>query len=156
MDARHLLEGMTARGFAVSLEGEQLAVSPKSGLTPKLRDALKAHKRELVSLLSHGNPFAQGAGTPSVADAKPQPRGLPLGADAPPDAPTNADENRSRLNRLEGVLGTEGAARAIWRAAYDLERTQAGFWALLGRESRHTLAICAACLDNKIDPLECL
>jgi len=133
MDARHLLEGMAARGFAVSLEGEHLAVSPKSRLTPKIRDALKAHKPELVSLLQCGNPFA------------------PRGADAPPDA---LDESRQRLARLEKALGTEGAARAIFRAAYDLERKQAGFWALLGRESRHELAICAALLDNGLDPLE--
>jgi len=126
MDARHLLEGMAARGFAVSLEGEHLAVSPKSRLTPKMRDALKAHKPELVSLLSHGNPFAQGIGGAFVA--KPKPRGLPVGADE---------------------LGeTRAACRAIYAATRHIEARNPRFWRRLNASERHALAVCVALLGE--------
>ncbi len=126
MDAQHLLEGMAARGFTVALEGEHLAVSPKSGLTPKLRDALKAHKSELVSLLSHGNPFAQGIGGASVA--KPQPRGLPVGADE---------------------LAEHGAAcLAIAAAAWHIEARNPHFWRRLKASERHALAVAFALLGE--------
>jgi hypothetical protein len=145
MDARHLLEGMAARGFAVSLEGEHLAVSPKSGLTPKLRDALKAHKSELVALLAHGNPFAQPDVPPledAPPDARPQPKAQPL------------DENRNRLNRLESLLGSENAAGAIYAATQHIKARNPDFFRQLKRESRHELAICAALLDNGLEPDE--
>lgn len=143
MDARHLLEGMAARGFTVALEGEHLAVSPKSGLTPKLRDALKAHKSELVSLLSHGNPFAvrvdaQGAGAVSGAPpgALEALRGVPIGAD-----------------ELEE---TGAACRAIWRAARHIEARNPTFWRRLDASDKHALCVAFALLDAGLLPDETL
>jgi hypothetical protein len=151
MNARTLLETIEARGGVASVKRGQngaavLNVAPSS-LARDLLSHLKAHKPELVALLAHGNPFA----APS-SDAQSDAPALELARpDASPDA---LDESRQRLARLEKALGTEGAARAIFRAAYDLEREQAGFFALLGRESRHALSVCVACLDNDLDPKE--
>ncbi len=114
MNAQQLLEGMVARGFAVSLNGEHLAVSPKSSLTPEMRDALKAHKSEIVSLLSHGNAFA-----PSVADA-------------PQDAPDfGASREAARLELAHAILESRrpsggfdfGKVRPYWHAANELTGT---------------------------------
>jgi len=133
MDAWHLLEGMAARGLSVSLEGEHLAVSPKSYLTPKLCDALKAPKSELVSLLQCGDPFAL-----AVANAPP---------DAPEEHAQNIEKARLRLKRLDKLGGSAGAGRAICRASRRLEGEQGDFWRRLSASERHTLAVCAALLD---------
>jgi len=124
-DAPHLLATLRGRGVLVATDGEKLLLDAPRGVLADLLPNLQRFKPALLELLS--------------------------GADALPDA---LEASRLRLSRLEGVLGTEGAARAIFRAAYNLERTQAGFWALLGRESRHTLSVCFACLENGLDPLE--
>ncbi len=145
MNAQRLLEGMVARGFAVSLEGEHLAVSPKSRLTPKIRDALKAHKPELVSLLQCGNAFALGAFALG-------------GADAPAERVGSIEEARERLNRLEAAKGTAGACRSIWRASRRLERgpNTKALWRQMNASDRRVLAVCGALLDCGLDPDETL
>jgi len=73
---------------------------------------------------------------------------------APPGAPPQPlDENRNRLNRLESLLSSEGAAGAIYAVARHIEARNPDFWRQLRRESRHELAICGALLDNDLDPL---
>ncbi len=136
MDAWHLLEGMAARGLSVSLEGEHLAVSPKSYLTPKLCDALKAHKSELVSLLQCGDPFAVANAPPDAPEEH-----------APEEHAQNIEKARLRLKRLDKLGGSAGASRAICRASRRLEGEQGDFWRRLSASERHTLAVCAALLD---------
>jgi hypothetical protein len=74
----------------------------------------------------------------------PQNPPLSCGSDAKPQP---LDENRNRLNRLESLLGSEGAAAAVVAAARHIEARNPDFWRRLKKESRHELAICAALLD---------
>ncbi len=135
MNAPQLLETLTSRGAVVSFDGGTLWVKPRDVLTPALRDEVRRLKPELVSLLQHGNVFAQGAVAASVADASPD------------EHAQSIEEARERLTRLESARGMAGACRSIWRASRRLECERPGLWRRLNASDRHALAVCVALLD---------
>src|SRR5262245_63434904 len=49
--AVELLEGLRRRGFALAPEGDSLRITPSSRLSPELRQAIRAHRAELLALL---------------------------------------------------------------------------------------------------------
>ncbi len=51
MQAQALLSTLGEKGITVRHDGDQLAVGPKSRLTPELREELRDHKLELLTLL---------------------------------------------------------------------------------------------------------
>ena len=51
MQAQALLSTLGEQGITVRHDGDQLAVGPKSRLTPELREELLSHKPELLTLL---------------------------------------------------------------------------------------------------------
>jgi hypothetical protein len=70
MGARDLLEDLLGAGLSLRLDGEQLIVAPRDQLTEQLRTAIRAHKADLVALLTptEANEDAS-AGQTQAADA---------------------------------------------------------------------------------------
>ena len=52
MNAHHLIRDLQSRGIVLKLEGESLTLKPKSALTPDLVETIKAHKAQLIAVLS--------------------------------------------------------------------------------------------------------
>ena len=57
--AVELLTDLRERGLRLRAEGERLLVAPKGALTPEIRDALVAHKSEILPLLQAQDPEVQ-------------------------------------------------------------------------------------------------
>jgi hypothetical protein len=55
MNAARLLSNLTGQGFALSVEGERLIVSPSSRLNETVRAEIRTHKAELLTLLLAAN-----------------------------------------------------------------------------------------------------
>jgi tubulysin polyketide synthase-like protein len=55
MHADTLIESLSTRGFTIRAEGDAVKVSPSSALTAEDRQAIKAHKAELLNLLTSGH-----------------------------------------------------------------------------------------------------
>ena len=56
MTPQHLLSELHTRGIALTLNGDQLIVTPASRLTDSDRVAIRTHKPMLLGLLKHGGP----------------------------------------------------------------------------------------------------
>jgi hypothetical protein len=70
MSAKVLLDTLQRMGFALSADGDTLWVSPSHGLTEDLRARIRAHKEELIGLLtSSAGPAAPEADEWSTAPA---------------------------------------------------------------------------------------
>ena len=98
MDARTLLENLTRRGVRLTAEPPKLVAEPSDLLTDEDRQAVRAHKADLLGLLA----------PQPAADAKP---GVPAAADD-----DSAGEALAILLRLQGYTLPAGrlpAARAI-------------------------------------------
>lgn len=67
--AAQVLAELTAHGLRVRAEGDRLALSPPSALTPEPRERALAHKRELLAMLASG---------PSVERGEPLSSGLAI------------------------------------------------------------------------------
>ncbi len=70
MNALLLLETLASRGAVVSFDGATLWVKPREVLTDELRGEVRRLKPELVSLLEHGDRFAEV--TPPAAHPAPR------------------------------------------------------------------------------------
>lgn len=57
--AAELLTDLRERGLKLRVDGERLLVAPKAALTPDIREALVAHKSELLTLLQAQDPEVQ-------------------------------------------------------------------------------------------------
>jgi len=104
MSAAALLAELAQLGITIEAHGDRLRYSPRSSVTPDLADRLKAHKRELLAMLT-----AEG--------------------DAPTVVPISAIETwHHALNRLAGEFPaevTEGLRSADVRWADDeTDRTE--------------------------------
>lgn len=54
-----LLADLTEGGMRVQVKGDKLAVTPKSAITPALRERLKAHKIDLLARIRLPDPLAR-------------------------------------------------------------------------------------------------
>lgn len=61
MNASMIIESLTARGFALAIVAEGIRVTPSSALTDADREAIRAHKPQLLALLQ-GQQQQGGAG----------------------------------------------------------------------------------------------
>ena len=52
MDAKTLLTDLTANGFALSLDGDRLLLSPAGRVNDRLRALIVQHKDDLIALLT--------------------------------------------------------------------------------------------------------
>lgn len=77
MDADRLLKAIQTQGYTLAVEGEQLRLTPASRLTAELREAIRAHKAELLALMSRAkppgsiNPDPEAVSTVRECDATP-------------------------------------------------------------------------------------
>ena len=56
MNAARLLSNLTGQGFALSIEGERLIVSPSSRLSETARAEIRTHKAEILAMLAANDP----------------------------------------------------------------------------------------------------
>jgi hypothetical protein len=56
MNAEQLHQALQAQGYSLAVEGNRLRLYPACRLTAELREAIRAHKAELLALVIRGKP----------------------------------------------------------------------------------------------------
>jgi hypothetical protein len=125
-----LIKEIEARGASIRADEGALKVANDDALTDALRGEIRAHKAELLTLLQHGNAFAD--------QTEPQSAQLP------------SDLQAARCRVLLAALdaATSEAPAKIAAASKRLHPTLQA----MTHSNRHELAIALACLDCEIDP----
>ena len=114
MEAAEILHTLSDQGFTLAVEGDRLTVSPSSRLTDPMRAEIRAHKPELVALLTQA---ANDAHTEPESPAKIRPMTNPA-----PHLSPDALEIASAYLRAVGETDLQAGQAFIEAVARDPEQ----------------------------------
>lgn len=112
MGAADLLQHLSAAGLSLQADGDRLTVTPRERLTDPLRDAIKAHKAELIAALAA--PASPPQALAPTVDRYEDPDGEPWeGQEFAPE-----DLEAARLVS-QGLHGADAERLAAWMVLRD-------------------------------------